>query len=158
MPYYVVDTMGHLPGLSGLFVAGIFSASLSTVSAAVNSLAAITIEDYYKVHVVKIVFGNNHQKFSAPVLAHLQETASGKDGGYTDERDLLGLRTGLHRRGVRGPVFGRGPPSGTDDIRCDRGTTTGLVLFGDVHHYGQSESGWFTVRNESFKFLCFRVL
>lgn len=49
MPYYVVDTMGHIPGLSGLFVAGIFSASLSTVSAAVNSLAAVTIEDYYKV-------------------------------------------------------------------------------------------------------------
>lgn len=48
MPYYVVDTMGHIPGLSGLFVAGIFSASLSTVSAAVNSLAAITVEDYYK--------------------------------------------------------------------------------------------------------------
>lgn len=46
MPYYVVETMGHIPGLSGLFVAGIFSASLSTVSAAVNSLAAITLEDY----------------------------------------------------------------------------------------------------------------
>lgn len=48
MPYYVVDTMGHIPGLSGLFVAGIFSASLSTVSASLNSLAAVTIEDYYK--------------------------------------------------------------------------------------------------------------
>ncbi|KAJ8973158.1 hypothetical protein NQ317_017109 [Molorchus minor] len=48
MPYYVVDTMGDTPGLSGLFVAGIFSASLSTISAAVNSLAAITVEDYYK--------------------------------------------------------------------------------------------------------------
>ncbi|RZC38848.1 uncharacterized protein BDFB_000721 [Asbolus verrucosus] len=48
MPLYVVDTMGDIPGLSGLFVAGIFSASLSTVSAAVNSLAAVTIEDYYK--------------------------------------------------------------------------------------------------------------
>nr|CAI5832809.1 unnamed protein product [Callosobruchus analis] len=48
MPYYVVDTMGHVPGLSGLFVAGIFSASLSTVSAALNSLAAITVEDYFK--------------------------------------------------------------------------------------------------------------
>lgn len=50
MPYYVVDTMGNIPGLSGLFVAGIFSASLSTVSAALNSLAAVTIEDYYKVY------------------------------------------------------------------------------------------------------------
>ncbi|KAL1512458.1 hypothetical protein ABEB36_002045 [Hypothenemus hampei] len=48
MPYYVIDTMGHLPGLSGLFVAGIFSAALSTVSASLNSLAAVTIEDYYK--------------------------------------------------------------------------------------------------------------
>lgn len=49
MPLYVVDTLGDTPGVSGLFVAGIFSASLSTVSAAVNSLAAVTIEDYYKV-------------------------------------------------------------------------------------------------------------
>ncbi|XP_060526384.1 putative sodium-dependent multivitamin transporter [Cylas formicarius] len=48
MPYYVVDTMGAIPGLSGLFVAGIFCASLSTVSAALNSLAAVTVEDYYK--------------------------------------------------------------------------------------------------------------
>lgn len=50
MPYYVVDTMGYIPGLSGIFVAGIFSAALSTVSAALNSLAAVTVEDYYKVN------------------------------------------------------------------------------------------------------------
>lgn len=49
MPFYVMDTMGRIPGISGLFVAGIFSASLSSVSASVNSLAAVTIEDYYKV-------------------------------------------------------------------------------------------------------------
>lgn len=49
MPYFVVDTMGHLSGLTGLFIAGLFSAALSTVSATINSLAAVTIEDYYKV-------------------------------------------------------------------------------------------------------------
>ena len=49
MPYYVVNSVGHIPGISGVFVAGIFSASLSSVSAALNSLAAVTIEDYYKV-------------------------------------------------------------------------------------------------------------
>lgn len=49
MPLYVIDSMGHINGLSGLFVAGIFSASLSTVSASLNSLAAVTIEDYCKV-------------------------------------------------------------------------------------------------------------
>lgn len=49
MPLFVVDAMGSFPGLSGIFVSGIFSASLSSVSAAVNSLAAVTLEDYIKV-------------------------------------------------------------------------------------------------------------
>nr|XP_018902470.1 PREDICTED: putative sodium-dependent multivitamin transporter isoform X1 [Bemisia tabaci]XP_018902471.1 PREDICTED: putative sodium-dependent multivitamin transporter isoform X1 [Bemisia tabaci]XP_018902472.1 PREDICTED: putative sodium-dependent multivitamin transporter isoform X1 [Bemisia tabaci] len=48
MPLFVIDTMQHLPGLSGLFVAGIFSASLSSVSAAINSLAAVTVQDFIK--------------------------------------------------------------------------------------------------------------
>ncbi|XP_046669431.1 putative sodium-dependent multivitamin transporter isoform X1 [Homalodisca vitripennis] len=48
LPLFVVETMGDIPGLSGLFVAGIFSASLSTVSACLNSLAAVTLEDYVK--------------------------------------------------------------------------------------------------------------
>ncbi|CAH2105669.1 unnamed protein product [Euphydryas editha] len=46
MPYYVVDVMKVVPGLAGLFVAGIFSASLSTISAACNALAAVTLTDY----------------------------------------------------------------------------------------------------------------
>lgn len=48
MPIYIIDALGHLPGVAGLFVAGIFSASLSTVSTALNSLSAITLEDYFK--------------------------------------------------------------------------------------------------------------
>lgn len=54
MPLFVVDAMGNTPGLPGLFVSGIFSASLSTVSAALNSLAAVTLEDYLKPLYVKI--------------------------------------------------------------------------------------------------------
>ncbi|XP_045765977.1 putative sodium-dependent multivitamin transporter [Maniola jurtina] len=46
MPYYVVDAMKSAPGLAGLFVAGIFSASLSTISASCNALAAVTLSDY----------------------------------------------------------------------------------------------------------------
>lgn len=48
MPIYVIDVLGHVSGVSGLFVAGIFSASLSTVSSCLNSLAAVTLEDYLK--------------------------------------------------------------------------------------------------------------
>lgn len=48
MPYYVVDSMGQIPGLSGLFVAGIFSGSLSSLSSSLNCLAAVTLEDYLK--------------------------------------------------------------------------------------------------------------
>ncbi|XP_055923174.1 putative sodium-dependent multivitamin transporter [Eupeodes corollae] len=46
LPLFVVDTMGHVPGLAGLFVSGIFCASLSTISSAINALSAVTLEDY----------------------------------------------------------------------------------------------------------------
>ncbi|XP_032594239.1 putative sodium-dependent multivitamin transporter [Drosophila grimshawi] len=48
MPLFVVDTMGQYTGLAGLFVSGIFCASLSTISTAISSLAAVTLEDYVK--------------------------------------------------------------------------------------------------------------
>ena len=46
LPLFVVDTMGQYPGVAGLFIAGIFSGSLSTVSSALNSLAAVTMQDF----------------------------------------------------------------------------------------------------------------
>ncbi|XP_037949262.1 putative sodium-dependent multivitamin transporter [Teleopsis dalmanni] len=48
MPLFAIDTMGQYPGLCGLFVSGIFSGSLSSISSAVSSLAAVTLEDYLK--------------------------------------------------------------------------------------------------------------
>ncbi|CAG2176455.1 unnamed protein product [Oppiella nova] len=48
MPYYVMDTLSQYPGLPGLFVACVFSGSLSTLSSGYNSLAAITWEDLFK--------------------------------------------------------------------------------------------------------------
>lgn len=58
MPLFVVDAMGSFPGLPGIFVSGIFSASLSSVSAAVNSLAAVTLEDYIKVLKLLLISSN----------------------------------------------------------------------------------------------------
>uniref|UniRef100_T1IT23 Sodium/solute symporter n=1 Tax=Strigamia maritima TaxID=126957 RepID=T1IT23_STRMM len=49
-PLFVMQTMSSIPGMPGLFVAGVYSAALSTTSSILNSLSAITLEDYIKPH------------------------------------------------------------------------------------------------------------
>ncbi|KAK5641230.1 hypothetical protein RI129_009777 [Pyrocoelia pectoralis] len=46
VPYYVLQTVGHLPGLPGLFSAGILSACLSSFSSSLNSVACIIYQDF----------------------------------------------------------------------------------------------------------------
>nr|XP_046268766.1 solute carrier family 5 member 6 [Scatophagus argus] len=48
--YFVMDMLHGLPGLPGLFLACLFSAALSTISSAFNSLATVTMEDLIKPH------------------------------------------------------------------------------------------------------------
>lgn len=45
MPFYVMDTFGHFTAFVGIFVAGVFAASLGTVAACLSSLSAVTMED-----------------------------------------------------------------------------------------------------------------
>ncbi|XP_055607191.1 LOW QUALITY PROTEIN: sodium-coupled monocarboxylate transporter 1 [Uranotaenia lowii] len=45
VPFYVMDVFGHIKFMTGIFVAGIFAASLGTVAAALNSMSAVTCED-----------------------------------------------------------------------------------------------------------------
>uniref|UniRef100_A0A671WHC7 Solute carrier family 5 member 6 n=1 Tax=Sparus aurata TaxID=8175 RepID=A0A671WHC7_SPAAU len=47
---FVMDMLQGLPGLPGLFIACLFSAALSTISSAFNSLATVTMEDLIKPH------------------------------------------------------------------------------------------------------------
>ena len=47
-PYFVMEVLSNKPGLPGVFLACIFSGSLSTISSGLNSLAAVIIEDVYK--------------------------------------------------------------------------------------------------------------
>ena len=44
-PLFVMQMVGDIPGLPGLFVAGVFSGALSTVSSGLNSLSAVFITD-----------------------------------------------------------------------------------------------------------------
>ena len=46
VPYFVLDEMSYLTGLPGLFVACVMSGALSTVSSGLNSLAAVTWQDF----------------------------------------------------------------------------------------------------------------
>uniref|UniRef100_A0A8D2L086 Solute carrier family 5 member 8 n=1 Tax=Varanus komodoensis TaxID=61221 RepID=A0A8D2L086_VARKO len=48
MPYLVLDILQKFPGTPGLFVAGAYSGTLSTVSSSINALAAVTVEDLIK--------------------------------------------------------------------------------------------------------------
>ncbi|CAF2576719.1 unnamed protein product [Rotaria sp. Silwood2] len=47
-PYFVMEVLSDKPGLPGVFLACIFSGSLSTISSGLNSLSAVIIEDVYK--------------------------------------------------------------------------------------------------------------
>nr|XP_023015898.1 sodium-coupled monocarboxylate transporter 1-like isoform X1 [Leptinotarsa decemlineata] len=48
LPLLVMEILGDIPGLPGIFVAGIFSAALSSLSTGLNAMAAIVLEDFYK--------------------------------------------------------------------------------------------------------------
>lgn len=43
-----METLGELPGFSGLFIAGVFSAALSSLSTCLNSMSAVVLEDFVK--------------------------------------------------------------------------------------------------------------
>lgn len=43
-----MDRLGKYPGLPGLFVAGVFSAALSSLSTGLNSMSAVMLEDFFK--------------------------------------------------------------------------------------------------------------
>ncbi|KFB45605.1 AGAP008359-PA-like protein [Anopheles sinensis] len=48
LPYYIMDVGAKIPGLPGLFVSGIFSAALSTMSSVLNTLAGTIYEDFIR--------------------------------------------------------------------------------------------------------------
>ncbi|KAH8294033.1 hypothetical protein KR054_007652, partial [Drosophila jambulina] len=48
VPLLVVQSLSTFPGVPGMFVAGVFSAALSSLSTGMNSLAAVFLEDYIR--------------------------------------------------------------------------------------------------------------
>lgn len=48
LPYFVMDVGGKIPGLPGIFIAGIFAAAMSTMSSSLNTLSGTIYEDFLK--------------------------------------------------------------------------------------------------------------
>ncbi|XP_055638784.1 sodium-coupled monocarboxylate transporter 1 isoform X2 [Toxorhynchites rutilus septentrionalis] len=62
-PHYVIEVAGHLQGIPGLFIAGIFGAALSSLSVVLNSTSAVLFED-----ILKGLFRVNPSPFMANVF------------------------------------------------------------------------------------------
>jgi Na+/pantothenate symporter len=60
-----MDVLGKLPGLPGLFVATVYSAALSTISAGMNALAAVCLTDFIRPTYFKV-----KEKHLDETLAH----------------------------------------------------------------------------------------
>lgn len=48
LPYFIVNELGHITGLPGLFTACIYSFALSTISSGLNGMSALFLEDIAK--------------------------------------------------------------------------------------------------------------
>ena len=69
-PYFVMEVLSDKKGLPGIFLACIFSGSLSTVSSGLNSLAAVIIEDVYK-GLMKQQLNDERQGFISKIISVL---------------------------------------------------------------------------------------
>lgn len=61
-PFYIINNMP--PGLTGLLIASVFAAGMSTISTSVNSSATVILNDYFKKHLKP----GNEEKASLKIL------------------------------------------------------------------------------------------
>ena len=57
LPLMVLDILGNIPGLTGLFVACVFSGSLSSISSGLNAMSAVLLEDFFKPFCMRTLHG-----------------------------------------------------------------------------------------------------
>ncbi|XP_039952817.1 sodium-coupled monocarboxylate transporter 2-like [Bactrocera tryoni] len=65
LPIYVMQTVGHLQGIPGLFIAGVFGAGLSSLSLGFNCTALVIFED-----IVRGSFGINLSERASKILVN----------------------------------------------------------------------------------------
>ncbi|KAI6176832.1 hypothetical protein M3Y97_00841500 [Aphelenchoides bicaudatus] len=65
LPYFIANKLNWIVGLEGLFMASVYSAGISTLTASYNALTAVVIEDVIKVTVSR--FSKNHTVLNAQI-------------------------------------------------------------------------------------------
>lgn len=105
LPLFVMDTLGELPGLSGLFIAGVFSAALSSLSTCLNSMSAVVLEDFVKPYVKKPLTENQVNWVMRSVVVVLGVVCVGMV--YVVEKMGTVLQLTMSLEAVtNGPLFG----------------------------------------------------
>lgn len=66
LPMYVMEIGNHIPGFSGLFIAGVFSAGLSTMSTGLNIVSGTIYEDF-----VLLFYRHPHSEATASFIMKL---------------------------------------------------------------------------------------
>uniref|UniRef100_A0A8D8Z1A0 Sodium-coupled monocarboxylate transporter 1 n=1 Tax=Cacopsylla melanoneura TaxID=428564 RepID=A0A8D8Z1A0_9HEMI len=84
LPLYVLNVLGKYTGIPGFFVAGIFAASLGTVASAINSLAAVTMQDFLS-NIMTVQIPDNKD------YANIQRYGRRRDIGPLHPRHVLSL-------------------------------------------------------------------
>ncbi len=67
-PLFVIEIFGRFPGLTGLFISCVLSATLSTFSSGVNSIATVILEDICKRLSSKHSMSNERQVILSKIL------------------------------------------------------------------------------------------
>ncbi len=65
---FVTEVLGGIPGLTGLIISSVLSATLSTFSSGVNSMATVMLEDIYKRLSSKNPMSNERQVLLSKIL------------------------------------------------------------------------------------------
>ncbi|XP_031566421.1 sodium-dependent multivitamin transporter-like [Actinia tenebrosa] len=68
LPYFVINKLGHLKGLPGMFTACLYAGALSTASSALNAMALVILEDIIKKKMRDVTDGDQAKMCKAIAL------------------------------------------------------------------------------------------
>lgn len=127
LPYFSVEYLP--PGLVGLIVSGIFSASLSTISAMMNSLAAVALEDYVKpLHrKFRVDFPDSRATFIAKALTVLNGVICMFLALMAKTMGSLAAAAFSIHGAIGGPILGIFTLGMTTEVANETGTIIGMI-------------------------------